>query len=161
MNFYKILDRLVGVMEKVAVIVDTKIVDNYFEGSKKPFCWDLTLNYLDDLYIKSAQVKYYGDKTYCLGNIVLYNLDNGEVNDIEKLSSIDIQELEVVKQFYVSELRKTENKLNVTDSKIDTIEEKLDKHMMRVNAGFQMSSLSRIIDKMNDDITNKGNRKQK
>lgn len=148
-------------MEKIAVIVDSKIVNNYDDRSKIPYCWLFTLNYLLDERLSEVEVRYDGEVIYSVGNVVLFDIDNNKVDDIDNLSDEYIYELEVIRDLYSEEYDKVNSNLNVSDFKIDTIEEKLGKHNLRVDASFEVDKLSRLLENLNNDIFSKRNRKLK
>lgn len=148
-------------MEKVSVIVDSKIVNNYTEESKRPYCWCFTLNYLLDNEIKEVDIKYNGDIIYNVGNVVLFDIDSNNILDIDKLFNEDVFELEVIKEVYVKKYNKVFYDLEIDDLKKDTVEEKMNKHGLRVNASLEMDKLNRLLEKLDKDIVDKRSSKLK
>ena len=156
-----VFNKRVEIMEKIAVIFNSKIVNNYDDGGKRPYCWLFTLNYLLDEVVSEVEVRYEGEVIYSVGNVVLFDIDNNKVDDIDNLSDEYIYELEVIRDFYGDLYNKVNSNLNVSDFKIDTIEEKLSKHNLRVDASFEVDKLSRLLENLNNDIFSKKTRKLK
>ena len=144
-------------MEKVAVIVGARIVDNYSLDSKKPFCWNFTLNYLIDNTIKSVVVKYDGDIEFNSGNVVLYNFDSNNLFEIENLSLEQVRELEFMREVYRVWYNSLIDRVNVSDSKLDNATVKFFNHKNRVSASFDLDVLKRILNNLDRDIDIKKN----
>lgn len=144
-------------MEKVAVIVGARIVDNYSLDSKKPFCWNFTLNYLIDNTIKSVVVKYDGDIEFNSGNVVLYNFDSNNLFEIENLSLEQVRELEFMREIYRVWYNSLIDRVNVSDSKLDNATVKFFNHKNRVSASFDLDVLKRILNNLDRDIDIKKN----
>ena len=144
-------------MEKVAVIVGARIVDNYSLDSKRPFCWNFTLNYLIDNTIKSVDVRYDGDIEFNSGNVVLYNFDSNNLFEIERLSLEQVRELEFMREIYRVQYNGLVDRVNAGDSKLDNATVKFFNHKNRVSASFDLDVLKRILNNLDRDIDIKKN----
>jgi len=144
-------------LEKVAVIVGARIVDNYSLDSKRPFCWNFTLNYLIDNTIKSVDVRYDGDIEFNSGNVVLYNFDSNNLFEIENLSLEQVRELEFMREIYRVQYNGLVDRVNAGDSKLDNATVKFFNHKNRVSASFDLDVLKRILNNLDRDIDIKKN----
>lgn len=142
-------------MEKVAVIVESKIVDNYSSDSKRPYAWNFGLNYLENNSMKSVTVRYDGDVVYSIGNVILYDSNSGKLFDIDKLSFEQVRELELMREILRVQYNDLEEQVNAGDSKLDNATVKFFNHKNRVIASFSLESLKRILNKLDNDIESK------